>query len=110
MRFGEVPLAEAEGAILAHSLKLGTVALKKARVLSLADLDLIAGAGLTRIVVARLEPGDVGEDEAAGRVAAAAAGAGVRRPRRSPAGPTLLPSARALCLRSRAARSAKPRR
>ena len=74
MRFGEVPVAEAEGAILAHSLRLGTVALKKARVLSRADLDLIAGAGLTRIAVARLEPGDVGEDEAARRVATAAAG------------------------------------
>ena len=29
MKFGEVPVAEAEGAILAHSLKLGTTALKK---------------------------------------------------------------------------------
>ncbi len=77
MRFGEVPVAEAEGAILAHSLRLGTVALKKARVLSRADLDVIAGAGLARIVVARLEPDDVGEDEAARRVAAAAAGAEV---------------------------------
>src|SRR5271165_5465881 len=72
MRFGEVPVAEAEGAILAHSLKVGTTALKKARVLSQADLDLIAGAGLARIVVARLEPGDVGEDEAAQRAAAVA--------------------------------------
>jgi molybdenum cofactor cytidylyltransferase len=74
MKFGEVPVAEAEGAILAHSLKLGTTALKKARVLSRADLDVIGGAGLSRIVVARLEPGDVGEDDAARRVAAAAAG------------------------------------
>jgi molybdenum cofactor cytidylyltransferase len=77
MRFGEVLVAEAEGALLAHSLRLGTVALKKARVLSRADLDLIAGAGLSQIVVARLEPGDVGEDEAARRVAEAAAGAEV---------------------------------
>jgi molybdenum cofactor cytidylyltransferase len=74
MRFGEVPVTEAEGAILAHSLKLGTTALKKARVLSRADLDVIAAAGLARIVVARLEEGDVGEDEAARRVASAAAG------------------------------------
>src|SRR5215471_12094866 len=74
MKFGEVPVIEAEGAILAHSLRLGTVALKKARVLSRADLDVIAEAGLSRIVVARLEPGDVGEDEAARRVAVAAAG------------------------------------
>jgi molybdenum cofactor cytidylyltransferase len=74
MKFGEVPVAEAEGAILAHSLRLGTTALKKARVLSRADLDVIASAGLARIVVARLEPGDVGEDEAARQVAEAAAG------------------------------------
>ncbi len=77
MRFGEVPVAEAEGAILAHSLKLGTTALKKGRVLSSADVELIAAAGLSAIVVARLEPGDVGEDDAARRVAAAAAGPGV---------------------------------
>jgi len=74
MKFGEVPVAEAEGAILAHSLRIGTIALKKARVLSRADLDLITEAGLSRIVVARLEAGDVGEDEAARLVAASAAG------------------------------------
>src|SRR6266404_953870 len=77
MRFGEVPVAEAEGAILAHSLKLGPTAFKKARVLSHADLDLIADSGLSRIVVARLEPGDVGAAEAARRLAEATAGDGV---------------------------------
>lgn len=77
MKFGEVPVAEAEGAILAHSLKLGSAALKKGRVLSTADLEMIAGAGLSRITVARLEPGDIGEDEAAKRVALAAIGTGV---------------------------------
>jgi molybdenum cofactor cytidylyltransferase len=74
VKFGEVPVAEAEGAILAHSLKLGTTVLKKGRVLARADLDMIAAAGLQRIVVARLEPGDIREDEAAARIAAAAAG------------------------------------
>src|SRR5438105_899467 len=74
MKFGEVPLGEAEGAILAHSLRLGATALKKGRVLSRADLDAIAAAGLQQIVVARLEPGDLREDEAAARIAAAAAG------------------------------------
>jgi molybdenum cofactor cytidylyltransferase len=77
MRFGEVPVTEAEGAILAHSLKLGTTALKKGRLLSRSDLDAITGAGLSEITVARLEPGDVGEDDAAERVAAAAVGPGV---------------------------------
>src|SRR5204862_1976800 len=74
MKFGEVSVAEAEGAILAHSLKLGMTALKKGRVLSRADLDAISAAGLEHIVVARLEPGDLREDEAAARIAAAAAG------------------------------------
>jgi molybdenum cofactor cytidylyltransferase len=77
MKFGEAQLAEAQGAILAHSLKLGPTALKKARVLSAADLELIAAAGISRVVVARLEAGDVGEDAAAERIAAAAAGPGI---------------------------------
>jgi len=77
VRFGEVPVAEAEGAILAHSLKLGTTALKKGRPLSRADVDAIAAAGLSEITVARLDPGDIGEDEAAERVAAAAVGPGI---------------------------------
>src|SRR5690349_14356764 len=77
MKFGAVAIVEAEGAILAHSLRLGSAALKKGRILSRTDLDLIAGSGLTQIVVAQLEPGDVGEDEAAARTAAAAVGPGV---------------------------------
>jgi molybdenum cofactor cytidylyltransferase len=77
MRFGEVPVAEAEGAILAHSLKFDVIALKKGRVLSRGDIDAIAAAGLSAITVARLEPGDVGEGEAAERVAAAAIGPGI---------------------------------
>ncbi len=77
MRFGDVPVAEAEGAILAHSLKLGTTALKKGRVLSSADVGLIAASGVSEITVARLDPGDVGEDVAAERVAAAARGPGI---------------------------------
>src|SRR5216683_2814116 len=77
MRFGEVPVAEAEGAILAHSLKLGTTALKKGRVLSHADVELITASGLSEVTVARLDIGDVGEDEAAERVAVAAAGPGI---------------------------------
>jgi molybdenum cofactor cytidylyltransferase len=77
MRFGEIPLAEAEGAILAHSLRLRTAALKKGRVLSPADIALIAASGLERIVAARLDPGDIREDEAANLVATAAAGPGI---------------------------------
>src|SRR5437763_9578337 len=74
MKFGEVPVAEAEGAILAHSLRLGTTALKKGRVLSAADIEAITAGGISRLTVARLDPGDIREDEAAQRIATAAAG------------------------------------
>src|SRR5436309_12708693 len=77
MKFGDVPVPEAAGAILAHSLKLGTAVLKKGRVLSPDDIALIAAAGLDHIVAARLDPGDIREDEAATRIAAAAAGPGI---------------------------------
>jgi molybdenum cofactor cytidylyltransferase len=77
MKFGEVPVAQAAGAILAHSLKVGATAFKKGRVLSPDDLAVIEAAGLERIVVARLDPGDIREDAAAHRVAEAAAGANI---------------------------------
>jgi molybdenum cofactor cytidylyltransferase len=77
MKFGEVPAAEAEGAILVHSLRLDTTALRKGRVLSAADIEAITDAGLGEITVVRLEPGDIREDMAADRVAAAIAGEGI---------------------------------
>ncbi len=77
MRFGSVPVGEAAGAILAHSLRLGAAVLKKGRVLSPADIELIAAAGLDHVVAAQLDPGDIREDEAANRVAAAIAGANI---------------------------------
>jgi len=77
MKFGDIPVAEAAGAILAHSLRLGAAVLKKGRVLSPADIALIAAAGRDHIVAARLDPGDIREDAAATRIAAAAAGANI---------------------------------
>jgi molybdenum cofactor cytidylyltransferase len=74
MRFGEEPVERAEGAILAHSLRFGRMMLRKGRVLERADLDRMAEAGVATVTVARLEPSDVGEDEAAARIAAALLG------------------------------------
>jgi len=73
MKFGPVALAEAEGAVLAHSVGAGRRKVKKGRRLSAADIALMAEAGLSEVVVARLEPGDVPEDRAAARIAAALA-------------------------------------
>ncbi len=77
MNFGEIPVGEAEGAILAHSLRLEATVLKKGRVLSADDVALIEAAGIDHVVAARLDPGDQREDAAADRIAAAAAGANI---------------------------------
>jgi len=77
MFFGPLPVAEAAGAILVHSQRLGRRTLKKGRVLSGDDIASLRQAGVGQVVVARLEVGDMPEDEAARRIAAAAAGDGV---------------------------------
>jgi molybdenum cofactor cytidylyltransferase len=77
MKFGDVPTAQAEGAILVHSLRFGKTALRKGRVLSAADVADIAAAGIDEITAVHLEPGDVREDAAAARIAAAVAGPGI---------------------------------
>jgi len=70
MRFGPVPLGEAEGAILAHSLRLGGQVLRKGAMIGPAQVAGLRAAGLTEVVVARLDPGDLHEDAAAAAVAA----------------------------------------
>ncbi|WP_448205076.1 NTP transferase domain-containing protein [Azospirillum sp. sgz302134] len=77
MFFGPLPLREAEGAILAHSARRGPVSFKKGRVLSADDIAALRDAGFTTVTVAKLDPDDVGEDEAATRIAAALRGGSV---------------------------------
>ena len=77
MKFGDTPLAEALGAILAHSLKAGDRTLRKGRVIAADDIAALAKSGMTSVVAARLEAGDVGENEAAQELAAELAGANV---------------------------------
>lgn len=71
MKFGETPAGEAEGAILAHSLKGTGFAFRKGRVLSAGDVATLIAARVATIVAARLEAGDVTEDQAAERIARA---------------------------------------
>jgi molybdenum cofactor cytidylyltransferase len=74
MKFGRVPLQEAMGAILAHGVAAAGVAFKKGRTLTSADIDALARAGVGDVMIARLESGDVAEDEAARRIGEAARG------------------------------------
>ncbi|MFC3713419.1 NTP transferase domain-containing protein [Sphingoaurantiacus capsulatus] len=78
MKFGPAPLADCEGAILAHSLLIDGKRLPKGRRLTADDLATARAAGLTELVVARLEPGDIAEDDAAARLGAALAGGHVK--------------------------------
>ena len=78
MIFGEVAVADCAGAILAHSLRVAKGVLKKGRVLSAEDAQALAAAGYATVTAGRLEPGDIGENDAAAKLAGAIAGAGVR--------------------------------
>src|SRR5688572_1301491 len=74
MRFGEIPVAESEGAILAHSVKHAEGVFKKGRLLSARDIELLRLSGVSAVFAAWLDADDVPEDEAAAAVAKAIAG------------------------------------
>lgn len=71
MKFGPVPLDQAAGTVLAHSVTAGGRKLRKGVILTAAHLAALAGDGATEVIVARLEPGDMHENAAAVRLAAA---------------------------------------
>lgn len=71
MRFGPVPLDQAAGAILAHSVPLAGGRLRKGLVLGVEELVHLRNEGLAQVIVAQLDPDDVAEDAAAARLAAA---------------------------------------
>ena len=77
MLFGQTPLPEATGAILAHTLQLPNCVIKKGTLLSKTHLDEIAASGATSVVCARLENGDIGEDSAAHQLASRVVGEGL---------------------------------
>jgi len=77
MRFGPVPLNAAAAAILAHTEDLGGRRLRKGRRLTEEDIAALAAAGRAEVVVARLDAGDLHEDMAADRLAAALTGDGI---------------------------------
>lgn len=77
MKFGEIATNEAEGCYLAHSLKHGDLRFKKGHLLAEADIAALRAAGILRVIVARLEAGDLHEGEAARRIGMSVAGGGV---------------------------------
>ncbi|NTI22452.1 NTP transferase domain-containing protein [Rhizobium rhizogenes] len=73
MIFGDFLTREAVGAVLAHSVRLPDGSFAKGHVLEPADIHRLAVAGIDRVIAARIEPGDLMEDEAAERLARAIA-------------------------------------
>lgn len=71
MKFGPVPIDQAQGAILAHSLSLPAGRLRKGLVIGPEHIAALREAGHDSVVAARLEGGDLHEDEAASAMAAA---------------------------------------
>jgi molybdenum cofactor cytidylyltransferase len=78
MKFGPVTPAQALGATAVHTIRQDTLLLKKGTLIGPSEVAALEAAGISEVVVARLEPGDVSEDAAAAEIAAAAAGERVR--------------------------------
>ncbi|MEA2984831.1 MAG: molybdenum cofactor cytidylyltransferase, partial [Alphaproteobacteria bacterium] len=81
MKFGPVAPKDALGATAVHTLRQGSLVLKKGTVIGDAEVAALEAAGVDEIVVVRLESGDVSEDVAAAEIARAVAGEGTRTDR-----------------------------
>jgi molybdenum cofactor cytidylyltransferase len=77
MRFGPASPGDAIGGVTVHTLRQGSLVLKKGTTIGPSEVEALNSAGVKEIVVVRLEDGDVSEDVAAGGIARAIAGDGV---------------------------------
>ncbi len=78
MQFLVSSVPNAAGAVLAHSVRAGARMLRKGRLLLQDDIAALVEAGVREVMIARLDPDDVPEDEAAARIARLCAGGHVR--------------------------------
>ncbi|QDM22830.1 4-diphosphocytidyl-2C-methyl-D-erythritol kinase [Tardiphaga sp. vice154] len=77
MKFGPASPDEALGGVTVHTLRQGDLVLKKGTTVGPVEVAALKRAGVSEVVVVRLEDGDVSEDTAAASVAQAVAGEGV---------------------------------
>jgi len=78
VRFGPVAIGESLGCVAVHGVRAEGVVLKKGDTITPAHVAALGRAGVETVVVAELEPGDIGENEAGRRLAEAVAGPGLR--------------------------------
>jgi len=77
MKFGPASPKEAIGGVTVHTLRQGSLILKKGTTVGPAEVEALERADIGEIVVVRLEEGDVSEDVAAGSIAQAVGGEGI---------------------------------
>jgi molybdenum cofactor cytidylyltransferase len=77
MKFGPASPADAVGGVTVHTLRQGSLVLKKGTTIGPAEVESLQRAGVKEIVVVRLEEDDVSEDVAAAGIAQAVAGEGI---------------------------------
>ena len=77
MKFGPAAPQDALGGVTVHTLRQGSLVLKKGTTIGPSEVAALVRAGVRDIVVVRLEDGDVSEDAAAASIAQAVAGDGV---------------------------------
>ena len=70
MQFGPVAIADAVGCIAAHTIRAGGAIVKKGAMVTAEMVARLQEAGIREIVAVRLDPGDIGENAAAERLAA----------------------------------------
>jgi molybdenum cofactor cytidylyltransferase len=77
MKFGPAIPEDAVGGVTVHTLRQGSLVLKKGTTIGPAEVEALNRAGVKEVVVVRLEDGEVSEDVAAASIAQAVAGDGV---------------------------------
>jgi molybdenum cofactor cytidylyltransferase len=77
VKFEQVPVEQAIGALAAHSVRAGDMVVKKGTLVTADIAARLTQAGVEAMIAARFEPGDIAEDEAASRLAHTLAGANV---------------------------------
>jgi molybdenum cofactor cytidylyltransferase len=78
MKLVQCPVGEAAGAILAHSVKDAAFTLKKGHLLGPEDIERLRQAGYAMLTVVFTDPGDIGENAAAARLAEILKGPNIR--------------------------------
>jgi molybdenum cofactor cytidylyltransferase len=74
LKFGQVPVDEAEGCVLAHGTLAEAGKIKKGTRLGAEHVAALKAHGIKDVIAARLDPGDLSEDEAADRLSKAICG------------------------------------